>query len=254
MSWNKRTILWMAALAACLSARRGDAQLFRVQSKPQVVHRQVVLLTDQPSRQGAVVSGAACPQCYGAAGSCRHGCFVPVVTPVVSWLVNPNAYILSPDHGWSYVIKRPIHRKNITYRRYWPAGWDGKATQTGQTAPLYPVIARPTDTMQMGYYYQHVPTWRPRPGMLPQPPIPSQWNVRKCSPRPDNTYVVWVPLNQLGRGGPTAPGTTQPTSPQPLPQPQVPPAPQKPPSQPPKAAAPARANTASHVLAPSSSR
>ena len=249
MSWNKTTVALMAALVVWGTARNGRAQLLR-KARPRATHQRVVYLTGQASPQSVVVSGSTCPHCYGnsAVASCRQGCFVPVVTPVVSWALNPNAYILSPDHGWSYVIKRPIHRKNITYQRYWPVGWDGKVEKNAQPAQRYPVIAQPTDTMQMGYYYQHVPTWRPRPGMLPRPPVPSQWHVRKCSPRPDNTYVVWVPLSQMPQGSgaaePQQPQPQQP-APQPLPQQQVPPAPQ-----PPKASAPATTNTASHLVAP----
>ncbi len=34
----------------------------------------------------------------------------------------------------------------------------------------------PTDTTQLGYYYQKVPTWVPVPGMIPPPPQPEEWH------------------------------------------------------------------------------
>jgi hypothetical protein len=38
----------------------------------------------------------------------------------------------------------------------------------------------PTDTTQLGYYYQHAPAWRPAPA--PGAPIPSQWHRPLCGP------------------------------------------------------------------------
>ena len=39
------------------------------------------------------------------------------------------------------------------------------------------MVYQPTDTTQLGFYYQHVPTWQPQPDRLPARPIPSQWNI-----------------------------------------------------------------------------
>jgi len=133
-----------------------------------------------------------CPNC--------QQCEIPLVTPLACWLIKPNAYILSSDHGWSYVIKRPIVTQNITYQHYWPqASQAAKNSRNRVPVSAYPMVAQPTDTMQLGYYYQHAPRWQPRPDMLPRPPIPSQWHIRKCGYRADGSYVVWVPLSRLPR-------------------------------------------------------
>ena len=46
------------------------------------------------------------------------------------------------------------------------SAWNPDATfsQNGGRLPggLYPVVYHPTDTTQMGVYYNYVPTWQPR--------------------------------------------------------------------------------------------
>ncbi|GAB4148669.1 MAG: hypothetical protein Tsb009_22580 [Planctomycetaceae bacterium] len=85
----------------------------------------------------------------------------------------------SPDHGWGYPQKYPIQRIPVTYRRYWPNRWYGQPGYgPSKNAPRYPTVYMPTDTTQLGYYYQRVPQWRPNPAMLPPIPRPSQWHVR----------------------------------------------------------------------------
>jgi hypothetical protein len=39
------------------------------------------------------------------------------------------------------------------------------------------MVYQPTDTTQLGFYYQHVPFWMPDPSRLPPRPIPAQWNI-----------------------------------------------------------------------------
>jgi hypothetical protein len=41
-----------------------------------------------------------------------------------------------------------------------------------------PHIYMPTDTTQLGYYYQHAPAWTPAPP--PGAPIPSHWHRSMC--------------------------------------------------------------------------
>lgn len=66
----------------------------------------------------------------------------------------------------------PIERIPVQYLRYYPAVWYGLP---GSTLPVVaPQVHMPTDTTQLGFYYQRVPTWMPVPGMVPPPPIPSQ--------------------------------------------------------------------------------
>src|SRR5690606_31408820 len=39
-----------------------------------------------------------------------------------------------------------------------------------------PQVHMPTDTTQLGFYYQRVPTWAPVPGMIPPPPNPADYH------------------------------------------------------------------------------
>ena len=67
----------------------------------------------------------------------------------------------------------PDNRTFNYYRRYYPQRWYG---QTGSRRPAYaPMVYHPTDTTQLGYYYQHVPVWQPNPRMLPEP-NPATWH------------------------------------------------------------------------------
>ena len=53
--------------------------------------------------------------------------------------------------------------------------WYGAgADYSGSYAPM---VYQPTDTTQLGYYYQHVPFWQPMPNRLPPRPIPAQWHI-----------------------------------------------------------------------------
>lgn len=94
----------------------------------------------------------------------------------------------SPDHGYMSPGKVPIYRQGVQYNQYFPAGWYGTANG-GITGPVYPTIYQPTDTTQLGYYYQHVPFWQPNPNALPPRPIPAQWHRKSAvSPTPWNLY------------------------------------------------------------------
>lgn len=59
-----------------------------------------------------------------------------------------------------------------TYNYYWNARLAG-VPNGGQTGGLqYPMVYQPTDTTQMGFYYQAVPRWQYRAEMLPPAPVP----------------------------------------------------------------------------------
>ena len=111
--------------------------------------------------------------------------------PAVRWLLDPDYYALPPDYGWSRVGNRPINRIQPVYQHYRPehfAGEPGAGPKAGSRR--YPIIAQPTDTTQLGYYYQTVPSWQPR-NILPQAPDPRAWHVRDCQMAPDGTYRQW---------------------------------------------------------------
>ena len=83
----------------------------------------------------------------------------------------------SPDHGYSIPGKWPIQRRGVQYNSYYPAAWHGTPAAMAAAAPVYPMVYQPTDTTQLGFYYQHVPFWMPQPNPLPQRPIPAQWHI-----------------------------------------------------------------------------
>jgi hypothetical protein len=83
----------------------------------------------------------------------------------------------SPDHGYSIPGKWPIHRRGMQYNSYYPAQWLGVNGVTLGGDVVYPMVYQPTDTTQLGFYYQHVPFWTPQPNPLPPRPIPAQWHM-----------------------------------------------------------------------------
>ncbi len=186
----KNSVALTTLLGLLLTFRPAVAQVGAPAAGP--TSEPVAFYVEQPT-DGSV----PCPVCRAQAArtGCQHCLVIPVVTPGAMWLVDPKTYILPSDFGWSYPIKRAIIRRNLTYQRYWPAQWTGERTKAAVSS--YPMVAQPTDTMQLGYYYQHVPTWQPRPDMLPRPPLPSKWHIRKCGHLPDGSYVVWVPLSSM---------------------------------------------------------
>ncbi|HEX6986153.1 MAG TPA: hypothetical protein VF170_12305, partial [Planctomycetaceae bacterium] len=98
-------------------------------------------------------------------------------------------------HGGMYVgaygygttpARNPVERIPVQYLRYYPAVWYGLP---GSTLPVVaPQVHMPTDTTQLGFYYQRVPTWAPVPGMVPPPPNPS-------------AYHSYMPMGYAAEGG-----------------------------------------------------
>ena len=108
-----------------------------------------------------------CPQ--GGGGRCRGG------HGSLHGVFSDHYCKHSPDYGYSPPSKYPLHRRGVEYDRYYPAQWYGAgADYTQSTAPM---VYQPTDTTQMGFYYQHTPFWQPQPDRLPERPIPAQWHI-----------------------------------------------------------------------------
>lgn len=80
----------------------------------------------------------------------------------------------SPMTGFTPPNKRPYFRQPVSYQHDFPANWVG-GTPSGYHGHR-PAVYTPTDTTQLGYYYQKVPTWTPVPGMIPPAPQPGQWH------------------------------------------------------------------------------
>ncbi|MFK7779288.1 MAG: hypothetical protein QM501_14375 [Gimesia sp.] len=80
---------------------------------------------------------------------------------------------------WCPPSAQRIQRTPVQYQRYY------SNRSMGQPGPVaasnYQQIYMPTDTTQLGFYYQTVPTWQPRAGMLPPAPDPSMYHTRNCN-------------------------------------------------------------------------
>lgn len=112
------------------------------------------------------------------------------------------------DQGFSVPVKQPIYRTPVAYQHWLrdnsaPAGYGG--------GPTAPIVYMPTDTTQLGYYYQHVPTWRPQPGRIPPTPYPAEWH-RSLYGTLGHSHphgVIWgtAPVMQPQQGAYCPPGT-----------------------------------------------
>ncbi len=108
---------------------------------------------------GSACQAGQCPTCRG----CLHGRF------------GEHYCKHSPDYGYSPPAKYPLHRRGVEYTNDYPAQWYGAGADYSQSRS--PMVYQPTDTTQLGFYYQHVPSWQPSPNRLPDRPIPAQWNI-----------------------------------------------------------------------------
>ena len=213
MSWNSRLVV-LASVSMFLvfsdASVRGQNKTERSSGTAGPVSYSTEVVSTVPG-SGVTANGTYCP----GAPCCRTGRLHALHVPVVWWLLDDRYYARSPDYGWTRVVKRPIERKNVTYQQFWPSQW------YGQRAAQYPVVASPSDTTQLGYYYQHVPQWQPNPAMLPQPPVPIRWHIRECQGQ--KCLHMSAPKEAPGESG------NQPTPVEPL-QTTPPPAPEKMPS------------------------
>lgn len=100
-------------------------------------------------------------------------------SPLEALIVDRNAVTYPPDYGWSRPVKRPVlNRDPVQYHRMDPDYWYGDP-RAFVGAQVFPQVYMPTDTTQLGFYYQRVPTWQPNPNMIPAPPWPSTWHARE---------------------------------------------------------------------------
>ncbi|MFH1303340.1 MAG: hypothetical protein ABIK07_19930 [Planctomycetota bacterium] len=142
----------------------------------------------------------------------------------------------SPGHGWCPPSAQMIQRTPVEYQRYYSNQYMGQQGPAGMGAggagagTAYQQIYMPTDTTQLGFYYQTVPTWQPRAGMIPPPPVPSMYHTRDC--RSCRGRGCQHCRGQQQYGGPVYYSTGNPGTPQPEMQPEpeeatpvVPPAP-----------------------------
>jgi len=115
-----------------------------------------------------------CRRCHGrGCRFCCGPCFVPTNALYCDFrdrqlyaaegFGDPVTVPLAPvcrsfNYGWGIPSSRLT--ASGSYASWYP---DQPYSQSGGKLPvLYPTIYRPTDTTQLGYYYNYVPSWQPR--------------------------------------------------------------------------------------------
>lgn len=99
-------------------------------------------------------------------GPCRLGCWLNCHSPY-------HRCTVPPDHGFAPPAQRPIWPTPALYSRMF-AGPGGPPVDPNYR---HPMVYMPTDTTQLGFYYQQVPYWQSRPGMIPPVPHPDEWHT-----------------------------------------------------------------------------
>lgn len=123
------------------------------------------------------------------------------------------------EAGFTPPARFPVERIPVQYLRYYPARWYGLP---GSTLPaVAPQVHMPTDTTQLGYYYQRVPTWMPVPGMIPGPPNPAHYHVFLPPVSPQHPGMV--PGERVISSRPVSEVSTSPTQLTPVPETLTPP-------------------------------
>jgi hypothetical protein len=113
--------------------------------------------------------------------------------PLRNMILPDSSRTYAAGHGWARPTPHPIERNPVEYQRYWPTKWYGQpGGGVSANAQRYPSVYMPTDTTQLGYYYQAVPQWRPNPGMIPPAPWPPNWHSRECPA--DGSHQVMIGL------------------------------------------------------------
>lgn len=121
--------------------------------------------------------------CGHGYGRCYHRCSCTGhIHNLLSWLDPLGGCTLPPDHGWAPPGKVPMWRRPVTYTKFYPDGWTGQPgfpAVPGMPRPGH--VYMPTDTTQLGHYYQTVPQWLPVHGMVPGAPNPNDWHQPLCT-------------------------------------------------------------------------
>jgi hypothetical protein len=116
-----------------------------------------------------------------------------------------------PTAGWVAPGRIAMNRMWVPYHKFYPNAWTG---QPAVPQARLPVIYTPTDTTQLGYYYQHVPHWHSYSNMIPPVPRPVDWHYSYQVPRTVRRVVAPTPSDDLGQPMPMPEGQ-QPAPPPP---------------------------------------
>jgi hypothetical protein len=109
----------------------------------------------------------------------------PGVIPTMagSEVLEDTGYARISRRDWTPPTSILLGRSPLVYSRMYPDKFYGQhGPASSGPVRRYPIIAMPTDTSQMGFYYRHVPQWQPRADMLPPIPRPSRWHIRPVPP------------------------------------------------------------------------
>jgi len=133
----------------------------------------VIRVSDSPNPQPISASTAVDPNC--PSGNCPNG----TSAYAGEYYGGHGRHGRHGGDGYRFSppVKRPIYRSPVSYTKGFPDQWTGNAPVGHQTGYRAPTVYMPTDTTQLGYYYQVVPYWQPKHGAVPPPPIPSQWHT-----------------------------------------------------------------------------
>ncbi len=121
-----------------------------------------------------------------------------------------------PTTGWVPPGRYIVHRHWVPYYKFFPNSWTGTPTPAPQLR--LPMVYMPTDTTQLGYYYQHVPHWHAYNGMVPPVPRPMDWHAKyQAYPVATPTTYRVLPQEDLGEPGDMPmPGDQEPAPPPPV--------------------------------------
>lgn len=139
-------------------------------------------------------SGAGCPSHggYGGYGGYGYGCGYgygnqTCIRPgshahqILDWFNPHGMCVHSPDHGWAPPGKMHTpHPQQVAYNKMFPDAWTGQTGAGAMGGPRAVQVYMPTDTTQLGYYYQAAPRWHAQRGMVPGVPDPRQWHRDMC--------------------------------------------------------------------------
>jgi len=212
-TWKQWSALaWCLAFCPILASAQDDIGVVRISdgAKPGAPKAGVYMTGHKKTYDYSGASGYAgsvgymnggdcpCPQCHGV--GCPHCKHHGHLAACMACKFQEHYCCNSPDYGFSIPGKWPIERRGVQYLNYFPSSWYG-ANGPGVAPVAYPMVYTPTDTAQLGYYYQHVPFWMPQPNPLPQRPLPARWH----NYAPPVTSSIWASGGMYG--GPIVGGT-----------------------------------------------
>lgn len=158
-------------------------------SRRQPVVARTIIFQKETSSNGCSTCGT--PTYQNGHGFSHGQHFYVEQGPLSNMFTPDNSCTYSPGHGWSRPVAYPIERRPVEYQRFWPTRWYGQpGGGVAANAQHYPTVYQPTDTTQMGYYYQAVPQWRPNPSMVPPSPWPPYWHRREFPHDPSRNVTI----------------------------------------------------------------